>query len=875
MHSAACSRRALLAFTALLAACGGGGGTPDAAPDARVDAAPDAAVDARPDAAPPEPRSTAHCDYETQPSTAGAGGTVTGGAIEAGTAEQILHLPIGSGLGGYTARADFMGSVTWPDRRFTAYSGSFKASVGVETWPRVRALAITAGDETVVILKADLIHADELILHDVTERLGAEFRGKVLFTTSHSHSAWGHYISNTVLQIGSGRRRNQAHDQLVDDLVEAAEAALAMRAPAQLGFAHDGDFDPANQVNRDRRSENDSLPNGDNRKDRDLFVLRVDRADGSPMAILPMFGIHGTVLGEDNPLSSTDAGGAIERAIEESFDEEVLVMHLQGSAGDVSPAGAGGIDCRGVDPCYDFARAESVGQAARDAILAAWTEAGAALVASAEMEMLGRTVELGPDWETFNVRGGALTYAPWDGVTEPDLEIFDADGNIISPIDEFNAPVGAALCGEEDPAIFLLGQLPGTRMVQTAYRSCVTVDVAAEILGEVMVLPFEEAMPPCAATRTMLSALRIDDHVIVALPGEPVTLFSDRLRAASPVAMENTIVIGYSQDHIGYLLTAEDWLLGGFESTINMWGPLEGELISERAEELMALVMTPEREDGADGAATRSVPPPPDDADILPAADPAPLAGTVPDVPWEKAYVRGGVPLTQGQPAATTPRLGLVTFSWIGEDPRAGNPMVTLERETAPGSGVWEPVTRRSGRAVIDQDFLLTHTPEPLFRDGDNPRTHHWAIEWQAVSPWGTEVDAALIDRVGIALGRYRFHVQGVDYEVTSSPVEVVAGPLSVTDVAIAGSNVGGAVSYHASDGFRLLHSRRNSNDPIPLESTTITVELVLGAGGSVVLTDVATNADGEFTVDAAGDVGDVVSVRVRDRFDNMGEASL
>lgn len=870
MNRPASPLRALL--FALLVACGGGDGTPDATVDAAVDA-PDSTADASPDAA-PEPASTAHCDYETQPSTAGSGGAVTSGAIQAGTAEGILHLPIGSGLGGYTARADFMGSVTWPDRRFTAYSGSFKASVGVETWPRVRAVAITAGDETVVLLKADVIHSDELVLHDVTERLGSDYRGKVLFTTSHSHSAWGHYVSNTVLQIGSGRRRNQAHDRLVDDLVAAAEAALAARAPAQLGFAHDGDFDPENRVSRDRRSENDSLPNGVG-KDHDLFVLRIDHADGSPMALLPMFGIHGTILGESNPLASTDAIGAIERALEESFDEEVLVMHLQGSAGDVSPSGTGGIDCRGAKPCYDFARAESVGHAAREAVLAAWTAAGDAMITTAEMEMLGRSVELGPDWDTFSVRGGSLTYAPMDGVSEPDLEIFDAEGNVISPIDEFNAPVGAALCGEEDPAIFLLGQLPGTRRAQTAYRSCVTVDVAAEILGEVMVLPFEEAMPACATTRTMLSALRIDDHVIVMLPGEPVTLFSDRLRAASPVSADNTIVLGYSQDHVGYLLTAEDWLEGGFEPTINMWGPLEGELISEQAEALMAMVMTPEREDGAEGAATRSVPPAPDDTDILPAPDPAPMAGTVPAVPWEKVYVRGGEALTQGQPAATVPRLGLVTFSWIGEDPMMANPLVTLERETAPGSDSWQPVTRRSGRAVVDQDFLLTHTPEPLFRDGEDPRTHHWAIEWQAVGPWGTEVDSELIDRVGIALGRYRFHVVGAGYELMSSPVEVLVGTVVVADATVTGTAVGATVSYHADDGFRLLHATRRSNDAIPLAEGVVDVELVLGAGGVVTFAGVATDADGAFSVDAAGDAGDVVAVRVRDGFDNAGEGAL
>ena len=36
-------------------------------------------------------------------------------------------------------------------------------------------------------------------------------------------------------------------------------------------------------------------------------------------------------------------------------------------------------------------------------------------------------------------------------------------------------------------------------------------------------------------------------------------------------------MVGYAQDHEGYLLLAEDWLVGGGdEPGINVWGPLQG-----------------------------------------------------------------------------------------------------------------------------------------------------------------------------------------------------------------------------------------------------------------------------------------------------------
>jgi neutral ceramidase len=856
----------LSSLTLLLAACG----DDDAMPG--DGGAPDAAIDSGEDAGVVEPRSTDHCDFTALAPTAGAGGTVTEGALEAGAAERVLGMSVGSALGAYTARADFMGSVAPVDRRFVELAGSFKPSVGIETFPRARALALRAGGETVLIVKADLALADDWITYELEERLGAEFAGKVIFATSHSHSAWGHYGSNSALQVGIGRRRAHAYSGLLDDLEGVSRDALAALAPARIGIAHDGAFDPENRVNRDRRSENDDLPNGANRDDHDLFVVRVDAAgDGSPIAVVVVFGMHGTILDADNALATTDAPGAVERALEESFDTEVVVMHLQGAAGDVSPAGTGGVSCDGrPGPCYDFARAESVGRHARDAILAAWTDAGKDARDALEMEMVTRSVHLGPDWRTFTVRGGALEYAPFDGVRPADRVVFDGADAIVSPIDEFNAPVGAAFCGEEGDALFDRGQLPGTIGVPV-YSSCVSADVATEALAVVIDLEFED-MPVCAITRTTVSALRVGDHVLVTVPGEPVTLFADYVRELSPVAPERTIVVGYAQGHTGYVLRPEDWLRGGYEPTITFWGPLQGEYLAERADELMDLVMTPEREDATEAGTDRYDPPDVDDTAMVPPADPAPMAGTVPDPVPELVYVRGGEPLASAQPDATVPRLGSARFAWIGNDPLASTPRVTIQRATSPG--VFEDLRRRSGRVVVDGEMLLFHTPDPLIRSGTTGRTHYWVIEWQPVVPWGTDGLDALADRPGLPLGRYRFHVEDEGYALDSEAFDVVAAALEVA-ASVTGTTVTATAHYHAPGGFRLLAQDGRSNEPVPVATGPVTVELLLAAGGASTYADLTPDASGTVTFDAGADAALTTGVRVVDRFGNVGETAL
>ncbi len=153
--------------------------------------------------------STDHCTYEPMPATANATGTVTAGALSAGAAEAVIAAPVGSALGGYSARAAFLGASTKTvDNRKVPISGTFYPSIGVETAPRAKALALTAGGETVVIVHLDAIFVYEGLVFDLEERLGAAYHGKVLVAASHSHSAWSQFTGHDALQVGAGRLRD-------------------------------------------------------------------------------------------------------------------------------------------------------------------------------------------------------------------------------------------------------------------------------------------------------------------------------------------------------------------------------------------------------------------------------------------------------------------------------------------------------------------------------------------------------------------------------------------------------------------------------------------------------------------------------------------
>ncbi len=828
--------------------------------DAEDTALPDTPTDA-------QPAATTHCTYRALPPTARAGGRVTEGDVRAGAAESTLDVPVGSALGAYTSRARFIGNASMIDERRVEYSGSFHPSVGIESAPRVRAVALTAGDETIVLLKVDLGAMTESLPHDVAERLGPEFAGKVLIVGSHSHSAPGHFTQNPALFLGFSQFRTQTYRRIVDACVDTAHRALDARVPARVGVAHDGAFDTMNRVSRDRRTANDVLPGARDRKDHDLFVIRIDRADGHPIAVIPIFGVHGTTLEDTNNLMSTDTPGAIERAIEESFDEPVVVMHLQGAAGDVSPAGSGGIECAGT-PCYNFGKAETVGANARDPILAAWRAAGLAMHDRLAMEMLTRSVPLGPDWRTFTVRGGALAYAPFVARRLADRTVYDDAGVLVSPVDEFNAPFGAALCGGDRQPLIPQSSLSNVLGLRS-YSSCARIEAALPWVSRLLEMD-PPAAPTCASTRTNVSAIRLGDFVIASLPGEPLNLLADRMRASSPVPGDHTIVVGYAQGYIGYIATAEDWLQGEYEASLNVWGPLEGEYLGEQSIATARLAMTDVREDGATMGTTRWVPT--EVPDGVPPADVTATAGTVPATVPSIVYTRGRVSLPSPQPAMQVARLASAYFAWVGEDPVRATPRVSIQREEPAGSGTFVALRRRSGREVGDGDVLLTETPEPLVRVGASPRTHYWVAEWQAVTPFGAEPGGsdALDLRAGLSIGRYRFHVAGAGYQLDSRAFDVVPAALRVT-LAADGPSTRLRVAYDSPNGWRRLHATLPSNRPVPARGD-VRVDVTPVSGAPQTLMNAPLDAQGTTLVPSLAPSA-IRSVRVTDAFGNVGVA--
>jgi len=68
-----------------------------------------------------------------------------------------------------------------------------------------------------------------------------------------------------------------------------------------------------------------------------VTVLRIDRADGTPLAVLTNYACHPVVFGADNLRYSADFPGVMNRVVERELGGNALSFFLQGAPGDINP----------------------------------------------------------------------------------------------------------------------------------------------------------------------------------------------------------------------------------------------------------------------------------------------------------------------------------------------------------------------------------------------------------------------------------------------------------------------------------------------------------------------------------------------------------
>jgi neutral ceramidase len=118
-------------------------------------------------------------------------------------------------------------------------------------------------------------------------------------------------------------------------LIEGVKEAQAKLEPARLGVGWGMAMANINRRARDEEGEAFLGLNPDGPADRAIGLLRLEKADGSLLALVANYAMHGTVLGDTNKIISGDAPGIIADYVEEKLGAPML--YINGAAGNMAP----------------------------------------------------------------------------------------------------------------------------------------------------------------------------------------------------------------------------------------------------------------------------------------------------------------------------------------------------------------------------------------------------------------------------------------------------------------------------------------------------------------------------------------------------------
>jgi hypothetical protein len=214
--------------------------------------------------------------------------------------------------------------------------GTIQRSTGVHDDLGARALVLSDGRQKIAILSLDLIGMDFVLADHIRSAVAA--RAGIVVTLlhcTHNHSApftipWS--VLGPRWLSGPGKTWRDGLAPRLADLVSVAEAKSepavlrAGRSPAHIG------------TNRRLPSEQGIVmkPNPEGPIVPWVDVLRVDRLDGTPAAILFSHAAHPVIIHGSSRLISAEFPGFAARKLKERFGGDVIAMFGQAFAGNIN-----------------------------------------------------------------------------------------------------------------------------------------------------------------------------------------------------------------------------------------------------------------------------------------------------------------------------------------------------------------------------------------------------------------------------------------------------------------------------------------------------------------------------------------------------------
>ncbi len=208
-----------------------------------------------------------------------------------------------------------------------------------------RVVAMDDGRTQFYLIASDLCLFSPSVYQEVAERLHKEIGvdpRNVWWSVTHSHATpevGPPGIYKTLLGR-SDHEWNRDYAALVENaVVQGIKEAKANLAPARIAIGTGVAFANMNRRAKDVDGKVSLGLNPDGPVDRQIGLLRLERPDGAPIAVIANYAMHGTVLSGANLKISGDAPGVAAAYVEQKVG--VPVLYVNGAAGNIAPIYSG------------------------------------------------------------------------------------------------------------------------------------------------------------------------------------------------------------------------------------------------------------------------------------------------------------------------------------------------------------------------------------------------------------------------------------------------------------------------------------------------------------------------------------------------------
>ncbi len=221
-----------------------------------------------------------------------------------------------------------------PGKMLWGYSNRTHGATGTLDPLMAKAVVLKSGNQSVAIVSLDLGRTpEEAVLAKVKERTSKECGVSNLFiTASHTHHA-------PALEAPPGSPNpfgEKVGEQIADIICKAATDLVPLKVGVGRGtadFSHNrrkflADGRVAMQWRNASHEPTEPV-------DQEYATIRLDRADGTPLAVLFNYACHPVVMGPDNYQYSADYVGPACAAVEDQLKTKCLF--LQGGCGNINP----------------------------------------------------------------------------------------------------------------------------------------------------------------------------------------------------------------------------------------------------------------------------------------------------------------------------------------------------------------------------------------------------------------------------------------------------------------------------------------------------------------------------------------------------------